>query len=330
MIGLLRRVLRRLNPKRLASWRKIRAQSRLLMASRGTAAPARAELRESVTVLMTFKVDNEDRASILDLVFDRLGRDLTGSDIDLHISDASPDRYAARASAKAATITSNARHRRSDKPMSLSYLDLLEACSTPYCYLQFEDQITTNLSSDYLLAACKFLDRHRSFVPLVSAVWPLEVKVDDTHREIRVLTHRQRGSKIGRDDVYEFAYKRPQRPLFVEEIDGYRFGVFENFYYGFYFNHIVTPVDDYSRRLRWYLDALNTVSVHEIELATMFRTLGPFWTHIGVCLDGMSVLDLDYSHTESSVRPVMSTARDVHEALTKGFDIRASGRLRAT
>ena len=330
MTGLLRKVLKRLNPRRLASWRKIRAQSRLLMASRGTTPPARTELRESVSVLMTFKVDNDDRASILDLVFDRLGRDLAGSDIDLHISDASPDRYAARARAKAATITPNASHERSDKPMSLSYLDLLEVCSTPYCYLQFEDQITTNLSSTYLLAACKFLDRHRAFVPLVSAVWPLEVKVEDAHREIRVLTHRQRRSKMGRGEVYEFAYQRPQRPLFVEGIDGYRFGVFENFYYGFYFNHIVTPVDDYSRRLHWYLDALNTVSVHEIELATMFRTLGPFWTHIAVCLDGMSVLDLDYSHTESSVRPVMSTARDVHRALTNGFDIRASGHLRAT
>ena len=323
MIGLFRTALSRINPKKALSWRKTRAQSRLLMTSRGTDQPRSEPALESVSVLMTFKVDNDDRASVLDLVLDRLGKDLAGSDIPLHISDASPDRYASLARSKAATVSRTVNYRRSEKPMSLSYADLLEGCPTPYCYLQFDDQITTNLSSDYLLAACSFLDRYSRYVPLVSAVWPLEVKVDDDRHQVRVLTHRRKESAFGRGESYKFAYHRPRRPLFIEEIDGLRFGVFENFYYGFYFNHIVTRADDYSRRLHWYLEALDSVSVHEIELAAKDRTLGPFWTHIAVCLDGMALLDLDYSHTASSVRPVASTARDVHRALSQGYGIRA-------
>ena len=273
-------------------------------------------------MLMTFKVTNEDRASILRVVLDRLRKDLAGSDLPVLAADASSDPYSDRARAHLLELSTHIDHRRSDAPMTLGYRELLDGCSTPYCYLQFDDQITTNLSPGLLLAATRFLDRHED-VPVVTAVWPLEVTVDEARREVRVVTHRKKRSLLDGGETYRFGQTRKaRRPVLVEEVDGYRFGLFENFYYGFYFNHIVTRPGDYSKRLGWYLETLGSTSAHEIELSARDRTFGPVWSHVAVCLDGVSILDVDYSHTDASVRPHTSTARDVHRALSAGYGIR--------
>lgn len=322
---LLRKIVRRLKTahRKPRSWMKVRSQSgRLLTASR-TDASSLTDVREAISVLMTFKVSNDDRGSILSVVSDRLRKDLGGADIPILIGDASPDRYAGPARNVLSLVSSDVDYRRHNRPMTLSYLDLLDACSTPYCYLQFEDQIMTNLSPGFLLAGCKLLKKYAGIVPAVTAVWPLKVAVDESRREIQVLVHRRRRSAIRRREQYEFGEARRQRPLLIEEIDGYRFGIFRNFYYGFSFFHIITRADDYARRLRWYIDRVGSSSAHEIELAASDRTLGPFWTHFAVCLDDVAVLDVDYSHTNESVRPEASTAREVHRALAAGFDIRA-------
>lgn len=268
-------------------------------------------------MLMAFKIEDDERAAIADAVFGRLQRDLAGCEMRIRAYDASPDRYSDAVAAKVKALSPAVEYRRVDRPLTVSYIELAEACTTPYCYFQFDDQLVTNLSPEFLLAASRLLDRHGDLLPVVTAVWPLEVSVDDEQEEIVVLTHRRHGG-----DAYRFGEMRRRAPILVEEVDGFTFGIFENFYYGFYFQHIVTRPDDYARRVRWYMDATGSSSAHEIELAASDRTFGPFWTHVAVCLDGMAILDVDFAHTQTSLRPETLTARDVHRALENGFEIR--------
>lgn len=309
-------------PKKLAARNGIRAASRQLLEAPRTEQSSLKRLRDAVSMLMTFKVDDNDRLSILEAVCERVAEDLADSNIPLLVSDASPDSYSSLVQPRVAAISPQFVYRRDDLPMTECYLKLLDDCSTPYCYLQFEDQITTNLSSRFLLAASRLLERYNGLVPVVTAVWPLEVQIDDVGRSVSVLTYRHRRPKRLRRESFEFGEAHHHRPVLIDEVDGYRFGIFENFYYGFYFNHIVTRADDYAQRLRWYMEAVKSVGVHEIELAASDRTFGPIWTHVAVCLDGMTLLDVDHSHTSASVRPATSSARDVHHALSNGFDIR--------
>lgn len=321
------RAARRL-PDGLRSRARTKAATAAIRRARGTltesASSIPKELEEKLTVLMSLKVTSSERLSILELTLRHLTRALGQSRVPILVDDAS-DRSSVAADVRAMfqNLPMHVGYENSGRPMTQGYLDLLAECETEFCYLQFDDQLTTNLSPPLLEAASEFLERYGGLVPVVSATWPTAVDVGDgviTVTTYEVASHRSRTS-------YRFQSGRPIKPLFVEKVGGHTFGVFENFMYGFYFNHIIVPVSDYKARLRWYIDHVDATSVHRIEVAAARKTLGPFWTHVAVCLDDVAILDLDFQHTPAAVRPVTTTPHEVFQALQKGWTIQTRHRL---
>jgi hypothetical protein len=90
----------------------------------------------------------------------------------------------------------------------------------------------------------------------------------------------------------------------------------------------VAPACDFARRLGWYLDALGTTSAHQVELAAAPKLRGPWWTHVAVCLDGVTLLDLDYAHTDAAVRDEVPANRVVFDAVAAGAAIDVAPRRR--
>ena len=61
-------------------------------------------------------------------------------------------------------------------------------------------------------------------------------------------------------------------------------------------------------------------------MAAAAKAKGPFWTHRAVCLDGVSLLDLDYAHTAEAVRPQDAIAARVYAAVRDGWSVSVSPR----
>lgn len=318
------RLVRRLRllPKMLVSYlrtkaatlRVVRAHDRKNRSTDSTYA-----VSDKVTILMSLRVAPRERLSILEVTLRQLALTLGQSGIHLRVDDASDPEVAEDVRAAFERLPMPAIYENSVRPMTAGYLDLLRKCRTDFCYLQFDDQVTTNLSPALLDASCKFLERYGQHVPVVSATWPTRVEVAD---EVIHVTTYEVGSN-GRRTWYAFQSGRAISPVFVEKIQNHTFAVFENFMYGFYFNHVIVPVDDYRSRLQWYVDHVDASSAHRIEVAAARKTLGPFWTHVAVCLDDVAILDLDFQHTPAALRPVAATARQVFEALRQGSAIEA-------
>lgn len=276
-----------------------------------------AELADMPSILMSLKVVPPDRLSILKATLRQLRLALGHSRIHVFIDDASEPAVASEVREAFEALPMPITYENSSRHMTQSYLHLLAQCHTQFCYLQFDDQVTTNLSPRFLAASCEFLERYGRYVPVVSATWPTAVEVKPG--SIRVTTYEVGWKR--RRSLYKFQSGRWLSPIFVEEINGHSFAVFENFMYGFYFNHVIVPVHDYRSRLQWYVDHVDASSVHRIEVAAARRTMGPFWTHVAVCLDDVAIVDLDFQHTAAALRPVAPTARDVFEALQAGWTI---------
>ena len=305
-------------PRWLWSRTRIKAKTaRLLLSrSRGTS-PGATSPSPSISVLMSFRITSPERAAILQTVLQQLKRSLEGPGMTLWASDAS-DRPSVETETALRALPVEVIHRYERLPMASSYVGMLGECGTEFCYLQFDDQLTTNLSERFLRASCELLRRNRGRIDVVSIPWPEAVRVDHEKKEVVVVCYQ-------RDGAGRYAMGAgPARPLWVEKIDGFSFGIFENFLYGFYFNHLIARTDDYARRLGWYMNRLGSTSVHEIEVAAASRELGPFWTHIAVCLDDIALVDLDHVHTEESMRPVRDGAREVYEAINAGYAIDAT------
>src|SRR5207253_4488787 len=176
-----------------------------------------------------------------------------------------------------------------------------------------DDIWQVGFGAEYLRDAVTFLERHRDRVHVVAAVIAGDTLVEPSTHSIRVTSHRQRRS------TYRFGFGPKVRPLHVERVGSHTFGVFPNFLYGFFFNDLVARTDDYSARLRWYLDNISH-DAHTIELAAR-AWRGPVWRHIAVPLDAMPSIDLDYARTGVGTRPEDPTARALVDAIADGWPI---------
>jgi len=306
----------------LPSRSKIKLATLRLRATRPHLPDSVSPLENRLTILMTMRVTTTDRLAILDMVLNHLESAIPTS-VSVRALDASESQFRdpVASTFKERSLPVHLDH--IALPMSQSYRKLLAECGTKYAYFQFDDQILVNLSDTFLHAACDLLDRYAGKVSVVSPSWPVAVDINHERRVVDVSAHQRRVDRRGRER-FDFRTPRAQRPVRVDSIRGLRFGIFENFLYGFYFNNVVVPVDDYAERLDWYMNNLRTTSVHDIEVAAAARTLGPFWRHIAICLDNVCLLDLDFSHTSETRRAHMSKARAAFDALHNGYQIVAN------
>lgn len=273
------------------------------------------ELPEVLSVIMSFRVATDERLEMLHTVLERLQQSIGAERLELFIADASPEPYFDRIAGTLGDLPFHVQHSPSDASLAQGFLEALGRSATEYVYLQFDDQHTSNLSAPLLGAACKLLDRYKGLVDVLAVPWPLSVSVLADQGQIELETHKRHGGHRRR--AFSFGFYPRKRAVVLEEIDGYTFGIFNNFTYGFFFNNIVTRAADYEGRMRWYLDNVSE-KAHDIELSARNRAVGPCWTHIAVCLDDVALLDLDFQHTDLSVRSESPTARAVFDVVRQG------------
>lgn len=271
-----------------------------------------------ISVVMSFRVTLEGRFKVLQAVVDDLASTLGPQGIALDVTEAPVPEFSTRVRSVFDRLELPISYRKSSSHLSVAHMTAAENIATPYVYFQFDDQLTTNLSAEFLFDACQFLERYRGMVDVVTVLWPTRVSVVPEQRIIEVVTHRVRRTRLGME--YSFAPYGFRRPVRVERIGSHTFGIFENFTYGFYFNNLVAPSGDFGARARWYIENVAEEN-HQIELAASGRTVGPYWTHLAICLDGVALLDLDFQHTDAATRPENKSNREVFQAIGNGYEV---------
>lgn len=287
--------------------------------------PALPPTKELISIIMSFRITQRDRLDILLATLRNLDAALGDTGINLRVIDASDNGYPQAVRNALETLQLPVTYIHKCLPLAEAYEHLLETSPTPYIYLQFDDQITTNLTEEFLRGSCGLMERYRGTVNVVAPPWPLDVSVKLARRTLDVHTFNIKESWPGPQSSrrYMFGNNATRRPLAIRTFNEHEFGIFRNFHYGFFFNHLIAPAPDFLRRLKWYRRNLRTNSAHQIELAASKGTLGPAWRVIGASLKDVAILDLDYVHTSAAVRPESPHIKERLIALERGFRLSA-------
>jgi hypothetical protein len=313
-----RRVLAR-PARRLLKHRRTEAAS-VRIHARAQVAPVASEAPD-ICVLTSYRVHNEERLRMLTAAVSSLDGALGGSGIPISVRDSSSAAFVSRTRALWQATQLSVTVKQAEEPMSSALLHLLGATRERWFYLQFDDEITCGLSPAFLRASCRLLEHFGGDVGVVAPYWPVETLLD-SHGDVVVVSH-----ELDAGGSYRFGPAgRPVRPVATVDVDGHRFGIFENFTYGFFVNHLVADTADYRARLKWYLERARTDSVHRVENVAASGLRGPAWTHVAVCLDGVALVDLDFAHTGAAVRQDDSRPREVLAAVEQGRAVRALSR----
>jgi hypothetical protein len=276
------------------------------------------DLSSEITAVMAFRVTTDARADLLDQIVGRLAADL-GRRVPIVVGDASPPGRTEHNEIVLRRPSLQVDYHQMAEGLAATVLHLLErVVSTSFFYLQFDDQVTVGMTPELLAVSAELLRRYNGAIPVVAIPWPTHLEVDHQSRHIRVATHAGR-TRRGRRE-YSFGGAPFRAPVFEVDVCGRVFGVFENFTYGFFFNHLVAPTAQYAATLRAHM-AMISEDAHRIELATRWRRAPGSWRFIAIPLDGVALLDLDFEHTDAAVRPEHPEHRQRLQALRDGYSI---------
>ena len=309
--------------RQVASRRRIRSLTRIMGQNRNvvrTSPISNSNISDHIGVIISYKIAEPLRVLILTETLQILKRALRGSAVPIRVIDASDPPYASQSEPLFAQLDLPVFYETAPLRLCEAYLKMLRATRQRYTYVQLDDAVTLGLRPEFLHAACTLLDKYDGLLNVVSIELPVGVEIVATERAVNVVMFRQRNSGDKAD--YSFGVGPPLRLLWKERIGDYEFGVFENRFYGFYFHNLVVPTRDYASRLEWYMEHISQTSVHAIELAAADRTVGPYWTHLAICLSRVCMVDLDFAPTPGAVRPPNDCNRVVMEALRAGYEPR--------
>lgn len=270
-------------------------------------------------MVLCYRTVDSDRFAMLEATVERLATSLAGSGLQLLVGDASDEPWFTRGAALWRHSKLNVEHQRLVEPLAGGIGALLRQIDHRFFYLQFDDVLTVGLSSPLLEGACRVLATSGGDVGAVCTLWPMAVR-EVAETQTLLVTGVELRSRDGAIASCRFGMGQAQRPVVQQRHGDLIFGSFENFVYGFFFNNVVCEREDYLSRLDWYLDNVSP-SAHQIELATASRHVGPFWTHLGLPLDGQSLLDLDYKHTSTAVRGELPQNRRAFDLAKAGWRI---------
>lgn len=262
-------------------------------------------------MLMTYRLTSDAREQMLAATVRELARSIEHAAVRLLVADASDEHRRLRSEAVWVRSGLTPKVHSTTSSLLVAIQELVESAGSDIFCLQFDDTITVGLDPSWLSGAAQLLRHYRGQLDVVVPLWPVAVEADLDARVVRVTPHRRRG------DRYRFWTGGWQEPARIEEIDGNRFGIFTNFAYGFHFNNLVGDTASFTSRLGWYRSHVSNENAHQIELAA-FAGRGPTWPYIVVPLDGRCLLDLDYEHTELTVRGEAPERRQICEVLDAG------------
>ena len=277
-----------------------------------------------IAIFLSYKVTDELRLRILRTVMGDFERTMSGSSVQLNVVDASEPFYLEQTRPLMNSLKLPVQFMSSPQRLIQAYADLLAQTKQDFFYLQFDDFITAGLEPEFLRSCASLLQRYEGLLNVVAVMWPYAINVIDSEQKVEVVAYRTTKNSKTAQTQYHFGFGEPQTPIFVEKVGDYEFGIFENFVYGIFFNHLIAPTRDYETRLRWYMSHISQISAHTIELAAEDRTQGPFWTHIAICLSDISLVDLDYAHTQDAVRPEIAANEKVCDALNQGYQLKVT------
>ena len=280
---------------------------------------SRVNVADLVGVILSYKITNPERFAIVAETIATLKRALRDTAVSVRVIDASDPTYVSQVKPLFAQLGLPVTYEAAPLRLTAASLQLLRATPQPYSYIQLDDAVTLGLQPEFFQAACALLKKYEGILHVVSIELPVSVQVVASERAVDIVMFRQTNGEHGTE--YSFGVG-PLTLLWTERIGDYEFGLFENRFYGFYFHNLVVPTQDYANRLEWFMEHISRNSMHAIELAAKDRTVGPYWTHVAVCLSKVCMVDLDFAPTPGAVRPQNDHNRVVMEALRTGYEPR--------
>ena len=290
--------------------KKIWGQARLASAVAAVVPGARVspELGSRIFLSSVYRINSPVRQQILNVALATTLNPLAHSGLTVRVIDASVEEYipanrGAFVKIPGLELDFQAKALR----QAPSVIDVLNKSRQPYFSMVYDDMPVVGYTPEFLTSACDFFDDFKGVVNvmLIELVTRIECNHDKKQIvcDLRTLEFRSRGIK-------------PER---VVQYGNYSFAIVKNFHYGFFFNTIVAPAQDYAKRLSWFMNHISEKDSNKIELAGQaFR--GPAWFYVAIPLD-VFTLDLDFSPTEHSIRSGTAIQKAVYEGLQNGYQI---------
>lgn len=197
--------------------------------------------------------------------------------------------------------------------LNSAYHSILSTSNESYFCMVFDDFPIIGMTLEFIKASCKLLSDFDGLVDLIFMEHVSHSYIDHANK---MIYYTQKGRAL---------MKHKKDIVGVVTYNGYRFAIVKNFYYGFFFNTIIARSKQYSEKLFWYMNHVDHNSPHSIELAGSLR-IGPIYNYIAIPIEVIN-MDLDYSHTETSIRKSLNHAEELYKAFTENYTVRSSDEI---
>ena len=273
-------------------------------------------LSESFFFGTSFRISSQERFDILKATLKESLRGFTSpvNPIKLKVSDASDSEYALKNQEIFVDYKGlNLEYTNKKERLNSAYQNMLSTSDESFFGMVFDDFPIIGMSPEFIKACCKLL---KNFEGLVDLIYMEGVTHDtiDTKTKTVYYKHADRTILKHRNDI-----------LGVVSYNNYRFAIVKNFCYGFFFNRIIARTRQYAEKLLWYMENVDYNSPHKIELAGSLR-IGPVYNYIAIPLEVIN-MDLDYSHTDTSIRKPAQKAEELYKAMTDNYSIQALDKI---
>lgn len=260
----------------------------------------------------SFRINSEDRLRILETTLKETLKYI--SSLKLKVADASETGY----SAKAREILNlhkeiSLEYSNKKEGLNTSYYSLLSSSDEPYFGMAFDDLPIIGMTEEFIAATCQLLNDFQGLVDMLYIEDVMYENIDDNNRKV-YYRHSSRNIMKNKDCI-----------VGVVKYGKYKFAIVKNFYYGFFFNTIIAQNKDFTRRLFWYMKNIDRDSPHQIELASSLM-IGPIYNYIALPLEVIN-MDMDYSHTDISIRKPLDKAVKLYHALKNNYEVEALDKI---
>ncbi len=258
----------------------------------------------------SFRINSQERLDILKTTLRESLKNFNSS-IKFKVSDASDSEWAKKNHEILLEHKGLALEYQNKKErLNLAYQNMLSDSDETFFGMVFDDFPIIGMTDEFIKASCSLL---ADFNGLVDLTYMEGVTHDNINNETKTVYYKHGDRTI---------LKHQKDILGVVTYNNYRFAIVRNFCYGFFFNTIIARTKQYAEKLLWYMNNVDYSSPHKIELAGSLR-IGPIYNYIAVPLEVIN-MDLDYSHTDTSIRKPAQKAEELYKAMINNYSIQAT------